>query len=100
MKKEIHPEYYKAAAVHCACGATFTVGSTLKKVEIEICSACHPFFSGADKVIDTAGRVEKFKNRRLKAGTETKPKKKTVVKAKSSRAKVNDDNAGFSTLAR
>ncbi|MEK7610518.1 MAG: 50S ribosomal protein L31 [Patescibacteria group bacterium] len=67
MKKEIHPTYYPAATATCSCGESFTVGSTKEKLEVEICSACHPFFSGQEKVIDTAGRVEKFKTRRAKA---------------------------------
>ena len=83
MKSDIHPAYY-AAAVTCSCGAAFAVGSTLPKLHIEICSACHPFFSGQDKVIDTAGRVEKFKKRRTK-GTEikalAKPKRLRVKKS-------------------
>ncbi|MBI2099894.1 MAG: 50S ribosomal protein L31, partial [Candidatus Vogelbacteria bacterium] len=60
MKKEIHPQYFPAAEVRCACGHKFTVGSTMEKIKVEICSACHPFYTGKDKVIDTAGRVEKF----------------------------------------
>lgn len=67
MKKEIHPTYFPEAAVKCACGNTFTTGSTLEKIEVEICSACHPFYTGTDKVLDTAGRVEKFKARMAKA---------------------------------
>ena len=67
MKKDIHPQYYKNAAVKCACGNKFTVGSTKKELEIEICSACNPFFTGKEKLIDTAGRVEKFKARAAKA---------------------------------
>lgn len=65
MKKNIHPTYYKAT-VSCACGNTFTVGSTKEKLEIEICSSCHPFYTGSKKVLDTAGRVEKFKQRLAK----------------------------------
>jgi len=67
MKKEIHPTYYEDAKVTCACGASFIVGSTKKELAVEICSACHPFYTGLDKVMDTAGRVEKFKTRRAKA---------------------------------
>lgn len=74
MKKETHPTYFEAATVICACGNTFTIGSTKEKLEIEICSACHPFYTGNEKVLDTAGRVEKFKNRRAKAA-EPKAKK-------------------------
>jgi len=67
MKAETHPTYFPEAQVTCACGSKFTVGSTKEKLEVEICSACHPFYTGNDKVLDTAGRVEKFKARRAKA---------------------------------
>jgi large subunit ribosomal protein L31 len=67
MKKEIHPQYFEKAKVICACGATFVIGSTREKIEVEICSACHPFYTGNEKIIDTAGRVEKFKSRRAQA---------------------------------
>lgn len=67
MKTEIHPKYYTNAKVTCACGNSFEVGSTIEKIEIEVCSACHPFYTGTEKVIDTAGRVEKFKTRMAKA---------------------------------
>ncbi len=59
MKEGIHPEYHKAK-VRCACGNEFEVGSTLKEIKVEICSQCHPFFTGKQKLVDTAGRVEKF----------------------------------------
>ena len=62
MKKEIHPEYHKAL-VHCACGHEFETGSTLKEIKVEICSQCHPFFTGKQKLVDTAGRVERFKKK-------------------------------------
>lgn len=63
MKKDIHPTYHKDSKVKCSCGAAFTVGSTLPEINIEICSKCHPFFTGDEKIIDTAGRVERFKKR-------------------------------------
>jgi len=59
MKEGIHPKYY-LATVKCACGNEFQVGSTLKEIKVEICSSCHPFFTGKQKLVDTAGRVEKF----------------------------------------
>ncbi len=65
MKKDIHPKYYDAAVV-CACGNKFTVGSTKEKLEVELCSRCHPFYTGASKIVDAAGRVEKFKSRLAK----------------------------------
>lgn len=67
MKKEIHPKYYPKAAIKCGCGNEIIAGSTKEKMEVEVCSACHPFFSGKEKLIDTAGRVEKFKARQAKA---------------------------------
>ncbi len=67
MKKEIHPKYNADAKVTCSCGNKFTVGSTMPEVNIEICSACHPFFTGEEKTIDTAGRVERFKKRQAAA---------------------------------
>jgi len=66
MKKNIHPKYYPNAQVKCACGNTFTVGSTKEFMEIEICSKCHPFYSGKEKMIDKTGQVEKFKKRLAK----------------------------------
>jgi large subunit ribosomal protein L31 len=63
MKKEIHPVYHSDAKVNCSCGSKFTVGSILPEVNVEICSACHPFFTGDEKIIDTAGRVDRFKKR-------------------------------------
>lgn len=82
MKKETHPKFYDKAKVVCACGSTFEVGSTREKIEVEICSACHPFFTGQEKVMDTAGRVEKFKTRMAKATETTSAKKKTAKKSK------------------
>ncbi len=63
----MHPEYHKKATVKCGCGNQFAVGSTKEKLEIEVCNACHPFFTGKEKLLDTAGRVEKFKARAAKA---------------------------------
>ncbi len=67
MKKEIHPKYSTDAKVTCSCGHKFTVGSTMPEINVEICSACHPFFTGEEKTIDTAGRVERFKKRQAAA---------------------------------
>lgn len=67
MKKDTHPVYFADAKVTCVCGRVFTVGSTKEKLEVEICSECHPFYTGNEKILDTAGRVEKFKARRAAA---------------------------------
>ena len=63
MKPKIHPKYYNDAQIVCSCGNTFTVGATRKLLKIELCSKCHPFFTGEQRVVDTAGRVERFKRR-------------------------------------
>ncbi len=62
MKEGIHPEY-KEAVVKCACGETFTTRSTREKINVEICSKCHPFYTGKQKLVDSGGRVEKFRKR-------------------------------------
>jgi large subunit ribosomal protein L31 len=62
MKKGIHPEYYKTT-VRCACGNEFETGSTVKEINVEICSKCHPFFTGKQKLVDSAGRVERFRKK-------------------------------------
>ena len=67
MKPKIHPEYFNDAKVVCACGNTFTIGSTKKMVKVELCSKCHPFYTGEQRVVDTMGRVERFKRRYKKA---------------------------------
>jgi large subunit ribosomal protein L31 len=63
MKEKIHPKYYPNAKVTCSCGNTFTTGSTKETLRVELCSKCHPFFTGEQRIVDTAGRVERFKRR-------------------------------------
>jgi large subunit ribosomal protein L31 len=83
MKSEIHPKYHEKAKVVCACGNTFTVGSTVPEIHVELCSECHPFYTGKQKLVDTAGRVEKFRQRAAKKGSfTTKKVKKAKVAAK------------------
>jgi large subunit ribosomal protein L31 len=67
MKEKIHPEFFGEAQVSCACGNTFTVGSTRKVIKVDSCSRCNPFFTGERRIIDTAGQVEKFQKRYAKA---------------------------------
>lgn len=66
MKKNIHPPYYKESIIHCSCGNSFKIGATKSEMHIEVCSACHPFYTGQEKIIDTAGRVDKFRKRLAK----------------------------------
>jgi len=63
MKANIHPKYYPQATITCACGNVFKVGSTVEKIEVEICSACHPFYTGKQKLVDSAGQVDRFRRR-------------------------------------
>ena len=90
MKKDIHPQYYKDAKFRCACGAVFAIGSTKPEISVEICGKCHPFYTGKEKLIDTMGRVEKFKTRRIKAGA--KPLRKKSVKKAEKKAKKSTNN--------
>jgi len=97
MKKDIHPKYYPNCKVTCVCGNTFTTGSTEPEIKVELCSACHPFYTGKQKLVDTARRVEKFeakvkakdgvkdvKGKKVKraARAEARAKKEVVVKTK------------------
>jgi large subunit ribosomal protein L31 len=67
MKPDIHPQY-QVATVRCACGAEFATRSTLPELRVEICSTCHPFYTGKQKIVDTAGKVERFRQRYAKKG--------------------------------
>lgn len=70
MKAKIHPKYYPNARVVCACGNTWTTGSTIPEIKVDICSACHPFYTGEQRIVDTAGQVDRFM-KRLERTTET-----------------------------
>ncbi len=74
MQKKIHPKYSATTKATCVCGATYLVGSTKDTIGVEICSACHPFYTGKENILDTAGRVDRFKKRRA-AATPAKAKK-------------------------
>lgn len=63
MQKDIHPKYSTTTKATCVCGAVFLVGSTMPEISMEICSQCHPFYTGNEKIMDTAGRVDRFKKR-------------------------------------
>ena len=83
MKDKIHPKYNSEAEVSCDCGAKFTIGSTLEKIHTEICYKCNPLYTGEKRIVDTAGRVEKFKARSQKTKTIKEDKKaKTTKKSK------------------
>ena len=84
MKAGIHPQYFDDCKVTCVCGAAYTTGATVAEIHVEICSKCHPFFTGEMKYIDTLGRVEKFEKRQ-KVAKEIKSKKIESVTEKEER---------------
>lgn len=86
MKKDLHPTYYPKAVITCACGNKIEVGATKEKIDVEICSACHPFYTGKKQLVDTAGRAEKFEAKRKKAAEN----KKAAKKAKEEEGKKSD----------
>ena len=88
MKEKIHPKWFSEARVHCACGSTFTTGSTLKEIHVEICSECHPFYTGRQKFVDTAGRVDRF-NQRLAAADKKKSEAAERQRRKAEEAAAN-----------
>ncbi len=73
MKDKIHPKYYSNAKVTCACGNSFVTGATKKEIRVEVCSKCHPFFTGEQRIVDTAGRVERFRRRYEKGQSQPLP---------------------------
>lgn len=85
MKAGIHPQWYPQAQVTCACGNTFTVGSTKPTISVEICAKCHPFFTGEMRFVDTLGRVERFQKQALRQaqGKPVSKKAKKLLKKKA-----------------
>ena len=89
MKKDIHPKYYPKAKVTCTCGNTFEIGSTSEKLEVELCSKCHPFYTGKQKLIDDAGIINKYEKRlasqakisKTKIGKKAKKARQTTKKS-------------------
>lgn len=90
MKAGIHPTYHAKAKISCACGASYDTGSTVEAISVELCSACHPFYTGKQKIVDTARRVEKFKDRSTKKVKEAMDHKAKLAK-KAARAKKRAD---------
>ena len=90
MKKDIHPKINKDCVVTCACGNTFTTMSTLPSITVEICSACHPFYTGQSKFVDTEGRIEKF-SKRLKVAEERKKAVDELKSTKKAKRKSGED---------
>ena len=88
MKTAIHPGYFQAAQIRCACGNVITIGSTVENIQVELCSKCHPFYTGKQKLLDTAGRVERFKKKvALKGALSVERKGRKVKRALSTARK-------------
>jgi large subunit ribosomal protein L31 len=95
MKKDIHPKYNEKAKVTCTCGNTFEIGSTNEKIEVELCSKCHPFYTGKQKLIDDAGIIDKYKKRiasqaevsKTKVGKKAKKVRNTIKKTETKKIK-------------
>jgi large subunit ribosomal protein L31 len=98
MKKDIHPKYHQAK-VTCTCGNTFTIGSTIEEIEVELCSKCHPFYTGKQKLIDDAGIINKYEKRlanqakvaKTKIGKKAKKVRNTVKKTKAKKIKATTE---------
>ena len=88
MKTGVHPQYYPKAKIICVCGVTYTTGSTVPEIHVEICSACHPFFTGKQKLVDTARRVEKYTERVARKATAPAKGKREKLKEKEAKRKV------------
>lgn len=101
MKTDTHPTYHKKAKVTCSCGASFEVGATVESMNVEVCSACHPFYTGKGKLVDTAGRVEKFKARKeaaaKKSTTGKKARQQKNKKRREARAKKLEEQTRAAT---
>lgn len=103
MKAAIHPPYY-ASVITCACGAVYNVGSSMETIAIELCSACHPFFTGKQKILDTARRVEKFTTKDAKKGATIKTAKdkaaERAARAQTKAAKKANADTSIKSVSR
>lgn len=93
MKKDIHPKYNSNVTVTCSCGNTFVTGSTADEITTELCSKCHPFYTGEQKIVDTANLVSKFKKRKKKAAKNVLSKKQKKIRRKKKRRKTQGDSS-------
>ena len=96
MKNDIHPTYFANAKVTCNCGASFVTGATMESIHVEVCSECHPFYTGKSNLVDTAGRVDQFRARTEKA--KAMKAAKTVKKVKTDEAPTEKVTSGREAL--
>ncbi len=92
MKKNIHPKYYENVEIQCACGAKFIAGSVRESIKVEVCSNCHPFYTGEQKFLDTSGRVAQFEKRRKKQEAAAKQHRSKKQKRAERNKKKQDKN--------
>lgn len=97
MKQGIHPQWFSNAKVTCACGNTFTTGSTLSEIRVEICSNCHPFFTGAQKYVDTLGQVERFQ-KKTEVAQLKKVEKEKIQRVRDSKIKIEKEKPSLKDL--
>ena len=88
MKTDVHPAYYPVATIRCACGTIHTLGSTVETMQVELCSHCHPFYTGKQKLVDTAGRVDRYKRLVEKKSAGGVKRSKTVKRATAKAVKI------------
>lgn len=98
MKANLHPAWYPETKVICACGNTFTTGSTLPEIRVEICSACHPFFTGAQKFVDTLGQVDRFVKKAEVSKVKQAERAKVLEARKSKKAQKKADRPSLKDL--
>ena len=91
MKQAIHPKYYEDCKITCTCGNKFTTGSTVSKIDVEICSKCHPFYTGQQRFVDSKGRIDKFMEKVEKSKGYIKKSKKKTKKVTKKIAKKKSD---------
>lgn len=98
MRTNIHPKWYPEAKVTCACGASFTTGSTLPEIRVEICSQCHPFFSGQQKFVDTLGQVDRFIKKTESSKIKQEERKRILEERKSKVAEKKKERPSLKDL--
>lgn len=100
MKAKIHPKWYNNAKVTCSCGNTFTTGSTQPTIEVDICSACHPFFTGEMKFVDRQGRVDKFKKKMAQAAQQLQQQKQAAQARKAKAEQDQEEEKSYQEILR
>jgi large subunit ribosomal protein L31 len=91
MKKEIHPDYFPNATITCSCGAIYKIGSTKEEINVESCAACHPFYTGKQKMMDTARRVEKYTERASQKAEKVTTGKKVKAQKRAAQKKTKEE---------